>query len=219
MQTHLSAKVCLTFAEKNRHGKPEKCPNTHSFPQGHLAMREWHRMRRYCINTTRLDCWIHGYTCLVMAVYMCSQNVCSLDDSLLPSSLWPAGRRMLGTRDLCCSFNHPPRQLLRWRLACKDCYCSWLSLYLLAISALLCSVAVSGVMLPTVPVLCRRQSNRYRMTRKWPCTHRLAGPAGQARVVQQEHLLLQWNTSALGLHHATYARLRVSLYMRSQYVL
>ena len=42
-----------------------------------------------------------------------------------------------------------------------------------------------------------------------------AGQAGPSGVAQQEHLLLLLNVSATGLHHATFARLRLSLYMWS----
>ena len=64
-----------------------------------------------------------------------------------------SGREGEGKRDLRCCFYHPPWQLLGWRLCWKDGYCCWLWLDLLAISRMLCSVAVSGVMLHTVPDL------------------------------------------------------------------
>ena len=48
-----------------------------------------------------------------------------------------------------------PRTSGRWRLGWKDGSCRWLWRVLQAISRMLCSVAVSGVMLPTVPDLHR----------------------------------------------------------------
>ena len=56
---------------------------------------------------------------------------------------------MLGKKDLRCCFYHPPWQLLCLRLGWKDC--CWLLQDHLAISTMLYSFAVSGVMLPTVP--------------------------------------------------------------------
>ena len=35
------------------------------------------------------------------------------------------------------------------------------------------------------------------------------GPAGPEEAEQEEHLLLQWNASAVGLHHTTFACLRI----------
>ena len=49
-----------------------------------------------------------------------------------------------------------------------------------------------------------------------PLSSRLAGKAGAA---QEEPLLLLWKASAVGQHHATFARLCVSEYMCSQNVL
>ena len=65
------------------------------------------------------------------------------------------GRGVRGKRDLPCCFYYRPWQLLGGRRGCKDCCCGWpgLLLDLLAIPPMLCSVAVSGVMLPAVPDL------------------------------------------------------------------
>ena len=73
--------------------------------------------------------------------------------STSPSLAGWSGREGEGKRDLRCCFYHPPWQLLGWRLCWKDGYCCWLWLDLLAISRMLCSVAVSGFMLHTVPDL------------------------------------------------------------------
>ena len=78
-------------------------------------------------------------------------NVRRLDDSLQPHSLWRACRGFVGKRDPHCCFYHPPWQLLGWRLGWKDCYCCWLWLDLLAISRMLCAVAVS----PSRALCCR----------------------------------------------------------------
>ena len=72
-------------------------------------------------------------------------------------------------------FYNLPWQLLGWRLGWKDCCCCWLLLDLLAIPRTHCSVAVSGVMLPTVPGLHRRKKSRH--GKKWPNT--LRSPPGQ----------------------------------------
>ena len=64
-----------------------------------------------------------------------------------------------GKMDLSCCFYHPSWQLLGWRLGWKDYCCGWLLLDLPAISRMLCSVAVSGVMLPTVSDICRRKKH------------------------------------------------------------
>ena len=45
-----------------------------------------------------------------------------------------------------------------------------------------------------------------------------AGRPGPAGAGQEEHLLLQRNAFAVGLHHATFARLRVSVCIWSQNV-
>ena len=39
-----------------------------------------------------------------------------------------------------------------------------------------------------------------------------AGPAGPVGAAQEEHLLLQWNNSATGLHHTKLVHLRMSVY-------
>ena len=46
----------------------------------------------------------------------------------------------------------------------------------------------------------------------------LAVPAGPAGAAQEEHLLLQRKASAVGLHHTTFARFGVSVYLWSQNV-
>ena len=114
--------------------------------------------------------------------------------STSPSLAGWSGREGEGKRDLRCCFYHPPWQLLGWRLCWKDGYCCWLWLDLLAISRMLCSVAVSGVMLHTVPDL--EGKKKARRGKKWPYTLSIspgqlaAGPAG---VTQEEHLLLLGN--------------------------
>ena len=65
-------------------------------------------------------------------------------------------------------------------MAERTCCCHWLGRVLLAISRMLCSVAVPGVTLPTVSDL--RRKTRHGL--KWPDTHlfRLAGwPGGSGR--------------------------------------
>ena len=56
-----------------------------------------------------------------------------------------------------------------------DCCCGWLLLDLLAISTMLCAVAVSGVMLQTVPDFHKKIKKRH--GKKWPDT--LRSPPGQ----------------------------------------
>ena len=65
------------------------------------------------------------------------------------------GKAMTGGRRR--SYYHVRRQLLRWRPGCKDGCCGWLGRVLLAMSGMLCSVAVSGGTWPTVAArpLCR----------------------------------------------------------------
>ena len=65
------------------------------------------------------------------------------------------------------SFSSPPGRAFfsiaqppisgQWRPGWKDCCCGWLLLDLLEIPTMLCSVAVSGVMLPTVPDLHKKE--------------------------------------------------------------
>ena len=123
---------------------------------------------------------------------------------------------VLGKRDLRCWFYHAPLHLLRWRLGWKDRCCCWLSLDVLAFSRMVCSVAVSGVILQAVPDLRRRKNQAWKEVATHPPL--LAGPAGPAGAAQEEHLLLQRNASAVGLHHITFARLRESVYTWSQNV-
>ena len=91
-------------------------------------------------------------TCWFVSVYIRSQNAQT-------RRLWRAGRGKRGKMDLSCCFYHPSWQLLGWRLGWKDYCCGWLLLDLPAISRMLCSVAVSGVMLPTVSDICRRNKH------------------------------------------------------------
>ena len=103
-----------------------------------------------------------------------------------------------------------PWQLLRCRLGWKDCCCHWLWLVLLAISRMLCSVAVYGVNSPTLSDLHRKKNQAWKeVALHSPPSAKLAGPAGAA---QEEHLLL--NASAVGQHHATFAAC-ARLYIRS----
>ena len=104
-------------------------------------------------------------------------------------------------------FLSPPWQLFGWSLGWKDCCYGWLLLDLLTIWRMLCSIAVSCVMLPTVPDLRRRKTRQVAL-------HRLlfAEPAGPAGAAQEEHLLLQRSASAVELHHISFACLRESVY-------
>ena len=98
-------------------------------------------------------------------------------DSTTPSYLAVSGGLaggVRGKRDLHGCFYHPPWQLLGWRLGWKDCCCHWLLLGLLQISRMLCSVAVSGVMLPLCPTF---GEGKNRHGKKWPDT--LRSPPGQ----------------------------------------
>ena len=83
-----------------------------------------------------------------------------------------------GKRDPRCCFYHPPWQLLVWRLSWKDCCCGWLWLDLLVISRTLCSAAVSGVMLPTVPDLAGKLKKRG-MERSGPTPSAFRRAGGQ----------------------------------------
>ena len=92
---------------------------------------------------------------------------------------------------------------------------SWsLSLDLLAILRMLCSVSVSCVLLLTVSDLpSRRKKQAWKeVALHPPLFARLSGSAGA------EQLLLQRNASTVGLQRATFACLRVSICMWSQYV-
>ena len=104
-------------------------------------------------------------------------------------------------------FLSPPWQLFGWSLGWKDCCYGWLLLDLLTIWRMHCSIAVSCVMLPTVPDLRRRKTRQVAL-------HRLlfAEPAGPAGAAQEEHLLLQRSASAVELHHISFACLRESVY-------
>ena len=69
-----------------------------------------------------------------------------------------AARRSAGNWSGCCCYPTGrglslPSRRSGGGLAERTCCCRWLSLALLAISRMPCSVAVSGVMLPTVPNL------------------------------------------------------------------
>ena len=80
-------------------------------------------------------------------------------DSTTPSYLAASGELTAGVsgkRDLRGCFCHPPWQLLGWMSDWKDCCCGWLWLELLALSRMLCSVAISDILLPTVSNIRRR---------------------------------------------------------------
>ena len=89
----------------------------------------------------------------------------------------------------CASLRLSPLTSGRWRLGWKGCCCGWLLLDLLAISRMLCSVAVPGVMLPTVHDLHRNKKNRQ--GKKWPETLRfppvLTAPARRERFKLPRH--------------------------------
>ena len=164
-------RLCLTLTgkkkKKNRHGK--KWLDTLRSPPGQLARRERRRRSTYCCcgKPPLLGCCWNICTCWFVSAYIWSQNARRLDDSLLPRRLWRAGQQGPGKRDLRSCFYHPPWQLLGWRLGWKDCCCHWLLLGLLQISRMLCSVAVSGVMLP----LCLTfGEGKNRHGKKWPYT-------------------------------------------------
>ena len=73
--------------------------------------------------------------------------------ALLPRSLWKAGRGAAGKRDP-CAVSFPLGSCSGGGLGWKDC-CCWLDLP--ATLRMFCSVAVSGVMLPTVPDLAEKR--------------------------------------------------------------
>ena len=68
--------------------------------------------------------------------------------------------------------------------------------------------------MPTVHALCavcgREKKQAWKEVARHPQLS--ARPAGPTGVAQEEHLSLQQNASAAGLHHTTFARLRVSVY-------
>ena len=66
----------------------------------------------------------------------------------------------------------------------------------------------SGVLFCRLFLTFAERQNRH--GNKWLDTHRLppGWPAGPAGAAQEENQLLRWNASAVGLHHATFARRR-----------
>ena len=124
---------------------------------------------------------------LVLYLYTFGLRKCT--DSTTPSYLAVSGGLaggVRGKRDPRCCFYHPPWQPLGLRLCWNDCCCGWLWLDPLATSRMLCSVAVWGVMLPTVPDLAGIRKKKNRHGKKWPYTLRFppgrlaAGPTGVA---------------------------------------
>ena len=79
--------------------------------------------------------------CIYICIHLVAERAPTRRLPLTSPSLagWPGGCGERGT----CALS--PWQLLGWRLGLKDCCCCWLLLDLLAISRMLCSVAVSGV--------------------------------------------------------------------------
>ena len=73
---------------------------------------------------------------------------------------------------------------------------------------------VAGCVLPS-----QKKKNKPGMEiEEAPHSPLLAVPAGPAGAAQEEHLLLQRKASAVGLHHTTFARFGVSVYLWSQNV-
>ena len=84
-------------------------------------------------------------------MYLCTfgLRMCAAGDSATPSYRAVSGRLAgggAGREGPVLLFLSSPWQLLGWRLGWKDCCCCWLLLDLLAISRMLCCVAVSGVL-------------------------------------------------------------------------
>ena len=125
------------------------------------------------------------------------------------------GRGVRGKRDLRCCFYHPPWQLLGWRLGWKDCCCCWLWLDLLAISRMLCSVAVSGVMLPTVPDLAGKNKPGMERNGPAPSAFRRAGWRLALRKRHRKRTCCCCGTRPLPYYCWTYVR--VSLYRFALY--
>ena len=185
------------------------------------------------------------YNCTEWDAQRINRELQAADSTLLDEvyAFLRAARRMRGAG--CCRYYLTGRGLrlpLRSQVACVelelDCCCyyaagrglrlpllcqaEWVELerlcyYSTGREKLLCSVAVSGVMLPTVSDLRRQNKSAWKDSEvarhpPWPLS---AGPAGAA---QEEHLLLKRNASAVGLHHATFERLRLSVYMLCQKV-
>ena len=130
-----------------------------------LAQRERHSRSTYCCcGTPPLLDWCWAYVRAGLYLYTFGLRMCASTRRLPPISPslagWPRG--LQGKRDLrgCFFFYHPPWQLLGWRFGWKDCCCRWLLLDLLAVSRMLCSVAVLGTMLPTVPDLHRKKKKQ-----------------------------------------------------------
>ena len=84
---------------------------------------------------------------LRVPVCMWSQNVCRLDVSFPPRRLWPAGRGMTG-KDGPAPSALAAAQVEAWL---EGRLLQLALAYSVAISTMLCSVPVSGIMLPTVP--------------------------------------------------------------------
>ena len=111
-------------------------------------------------------CCIHGLGWLWL--YSCGLRMC--DDSLLPRRLWPADQEGVSAGkegpalqfliNFLSSLLAAAQVEACLELAGRTRCCGWFSLDLLAILRMLCSVAVSGVMLPTVPGLRRRGRNK-----------------------------------------------------------
>ena len=90
--------------------------------------------------------------CLDVSVYVVRMCADSTTPSYFAVSCRLAGR-VRGKRDLRSVSIIPLGSCSGGGLPGRTCCCRWLSLALLAISRMPCSVAVSGVMLPTVPNL------------------------------------------------------------------
>ena len=174
--------LCLTFAElvlarreikkqENRHGKtwPDiTAVRWASSASGLAGAAEKEGLLLLRIDAAAgLDCcWIHGLGWL--RLYSCGLRMC--DDSLLPRRLWPADQEGVSAGkegpalqfliNFLSSLLAAAQVEACLELAGRTRCCGWFSLDLLAILRMLCSVAVSGVMLPTVPGLRRRGRNK-----------------------------------------------------------
>ena len=147
-----------------------------------------------------VDCCWNICTCWFVSIYIWSQKVLRLNDSLLPRRHWRAGRGGAGKEG-------PVRLFLSSPLAAARVE-AWLEglLLLLALAGPAGDLKNAllrrrlGCLLPTVPDP-HRKKKKKKQTWKEVARHPplSAGPACPARVAQEEHLMLLRKATAAGL--------------------